>query len=307
MSETELSLSDMITKPLTYLACPYSHPNPAVREARYKAVTKCAARIMELDPSINIFSPITHSHPLHVEGGLAGNWERWAKVDEEYINVSAIMYVLCLRDWDRSVGVKAEIKIAKSAGVSVWYIHPKDYDLEDVDPADYELGLRYGPTGQHIEVKAGSGVGCCGNSTTEGPVGIPGGCIKGLDKSNPKDLIGSRKVSITKFPAAALLHGAHAMGNGAAKYGSYNWRGNPVRASIYVDAAIRHLLAWFEGEEKAADSGVHHLGHALASIAIILDAQETANLINDRPAATIVATTVLDRLNSKLKKESGSK
>lgn len=280
----------MNLRPLTYLACPYSHANPAVREARYRAVTKCAARIMELDPSVNIFSPITHSHPLHIEGGLAGDWQRWAKVDEEYINLSAIMYVLCLRDWDRSVGVRAEIKIAKSAGVSVWYVHPKDYNLEDVNPDDYDV-----PTGQHIEVKAGSGGGCCGNS------------LVGPDKSNPKDLIGSRKVSITKFPAAALLHGAHAMGNGASKYGSYNWRGNPVRASIYVDAAIRHLLAWFEGEELAADSQVHHLGHALASIGIILDAQETNNLIDDRPVATSVATSILDRLNARLKQESEGK
>jgi hypothetical protein len=221
---------------------------------------------MEKFPDLNIFSPISHSHPLHIEGGMAGDWKRWAKVDEEYIGVSSAMYVLCLKGWDKSVGVTEEIKIAKRLGIDIYYIDPKDYGLE-VDPESFSA----------------------------------------IDKSNPKDLIGSRKVSITKFPAAALLHGAHAMGNGAAKYGSYNWRGNPVRASIYIDAAIRHLSAWFEGEEHAADSGVHHLGHALASIAIILDAQETGNLINDRPAATHVATAVLDRLNAQLKQESERK
>lgn len=100
---------------------------------------------------------------------------------------------------------------------------------------------------------------------------------------NPKDLLGMKKVSITKVPATALAHCAHAMMNGADKYGAYNWRDKAVYASIYVDACFRHLTAWFEGEEIATDSKVHHLGHAMACLAIILDAKETGNLIDDRP------------------------
>jgi Domain of unknown function (DUF5664) len=101
--------------------------------------------------------------------------------------------------------------------------------------------------------------------------------------SNPKDLLGNKKVSISKFPLVGLIHGAHAMMNGADKYGPYNWREKDVIASIYVDAALRHLIAWFEREEIAEDSGVHHLGHAEACCAILLDAQENGNLIDDRP------------------------
>lgn len=103
------------------------------------------------------------------------------------------------------------------------------------------------------------------------------------NKPNPKDLLGVKKVSLTKFPATALLHGAHAMMDGARKYGPFNWRGNAVIASIYIDACMRHLSAWFDGEETASDSGVHHLGHAMACLGILLDAQETGNLIDDRP------------------------
>lgn len=100
---------------------------------------------------------------------------------------------------------------------------------------------------------------------------------------NPKDLLGNKKVSITKLPAVAMIHGAHAMMNGAEKYGAYNWRSKPVIASIYIDAIERHALAWFEGHETATDSGVHHLGHLIASAAILLDAIETGNLVDDRP------------------------
>ncbi len=129
--------------------------------------------------------------------------------------------------------------------------------------------------------------------------------------TNPKDLIGSKKVSITKFPMSALIHGSHAMMNGASKYGPYNWRDKDVQASIYVDAAFRHLMAWFEREEIADDSGVHHLGHALATIAIILDAQENGNLIDDRPSAKKIEVikNVLDRLSETIKqrRENGTK
>jgi Domain of unknown function (DUF5664) len=101
--------------------------------------------------------------------------------------------------------------------------------------------------------------------------------------ANPKDLIGSTKVSISKFPTVALMHGAMALMDGAEKYGPYNWRDKDVIASIYVDTAYRHLMDWFEGQEKASDSKVHHLGHAIACLAILLDAQATGNLIDDRP------------------------
>ena len=119
--------------------------------------------------------------------------------------------------------------------------------------------------------------------------------------TNPKDLLGRKKVSITKFPMAGLIHGATAMMNGAEKYGPYNWREKDVVASIYVDAAFRHLAAWFEREEIAEDSGVHHLGHALACAAILLDAQENGNLIDDRPNSKHpeVIKDLLNRLEKK--------
>lgn len=100
---------------------------------------------------------------------------------------------------------------------------------------------------------------------------------------NPKDLLGAVKISLSKLPAVAVAHGAHAMMDGAEKYGPYNWRDKAVLASIYVDAAKRHIDDWFEGQRVAADSEVHHLGHAIACLAIILDAELHEALIDDRP------------------------
>jgi len=103
------------------------------------------------------------------------------------------------------------------------------------------------------------------------------------DTTNPKDLVGNTKVSLSKLPVIAVAHGAMAMMDGADKYGPFNWRDKAVVASIYVDAAKRHLDCWFEGQEQATDSKVHHLGHAIACCAILLDAQSKNKLVDDRP------------------------
>ena len=101
--------------------------------------------------------------------------------------------------------------------------------------------------------------------------------------NNPKDLLGATKPDMTKIPAVALLWESLAMMDGAGKYKPYNWRANKVIASIYIAAVKRHLDEWFEGVEFAGDSGCHHLGHARAGLGILLDAQATGNMIDDRP------------------------
>jgi len=102
---------------------------------------------------------------------------------------------------------------------------------------------------------------------------------------NPKDLIGATKVDLSLVPPAATLHTATAMMDGAAKYGPYNWRENPVKAMVYIAAAQRHLSQFLDGENFDPISGVHHLGHASACLAIMLDAIETGNLADNRPIA----------------------
>lgn len=102
------------------------------------------------------------------------------------------------------------------------------------------------------------------------------------EKANPKTVVGNTKPSITAIPGPAILHCALAMQNGVTKYTKYNWRESRVPAATYVDAAIRHLLSWADGEEIASDSGVHHLAHAMACCAILLDAIEGDHLIDNR-------------------------
>lgn len=88
--------------------------------------------------------------------------------------------------------------------------------------------------------------------------------------------------NLMSIPPVALLHLGAGMEDGRRKYGLFNWRGNSVAGSVYLNAALRHVFAFRDGEDFAPDSKVHHLGHALASCAIVLDARATGNLIDDR-------------------------
>lgn len=102
--------------------------------------------------------------------------------------------------------------------------------------------------------------------------------------TNPKDLLGKRKIAMGNVSMVAAAYEAEAMADGIRKYGRTNWRENNVIASIYVDACLRHIGAWFDSrEEHAEDSGAPHLGHAKACLSIIIDALEGGNLVDDRP------------------------
>lgn len=105
------------------------------------------------------------------------------------------------------------------------------------------------------------------------------------DTTNPKDRLGIAKPGFTAIPPSALIYLGMAMEDGRKKYGRMNWREKEVMASIYVDAGLRHKLSWWDGEEDASDSLVHHLAHDMACNAILLDALVTGNLIDDRPRA----------------------
>jgi hypothetical protein len=60
-------------------------------------------------------------------------------------------------------------------------------------------------------------------------------------------------------------------------------REKTISSTVYYGAAMRHLQAWFDGEDLAPDSGVHHLAHVMACCAMVLDGQSLAKLNDNRP------------------------
>lgn len=101
--------------------------------------------------------------------------------------------------------------------------------------------------------------------------------------NNPKTRLGALKVPLHLVPPSAKHYLAQALEDGARKYGPYNWRDEPISISTYKAAMERHMDAFWDGEDLAPDSGIHHVAHAMACCALILDCLANGTLVDDRP------------------------
>ena len=103
---------------------------------------------------------------------------------------------------------------------------------------------------------------------------------------NPKEVAAEKegKVPLDLLEPAADREIALAMAFGAAKYGIRNYVETPINARVYVAAIRRHVAAWLEGEEVAADSGLHHLAHVGANVHVVMAAMKAGTFVDDRAA-----------------------
>lgn len=100
---------------------------------------------------------------------------------------------------------------------------------------------------------------------------------------NPKDGIGIKKAPLSTLPCPVLFEIGLAMLEGARKYRRHNYRVAGVRSSVYYDAALRHLMSWYEGEDIDPESGISHLSKVAACMIVLRDSMRRGNLNDDRP------------------------
>jgi hypothetical protein len=119
-------------------------------------------------------------------------------------------------------------------------------------------------------------------------------------ETNPKDAVGTAKAPLSTVPATVMLEIGLAMLEGARKYGRHNYRCAGVRASVYFDACMRHVMAFWEGQDADPDSGIHHLSKAIAGLVVLRDSIGRGNWTDDRPPKT--DDTWVARLNEHAKR-----
>lgn len=108
---------------LKYLASPYTHVDPAIRDQRAREVCRVAARLIE--QGHHVIAPIGFYHQIHLCGDLPAKWDFWHELDQKLIGVCGELWVVMLAGWATSVGVTAEIDIAKKLKIPVYLIHPE--------------------------------------------------------------------------------------------------------------------------------------------------------------------------------------
>lgn len=119
-----------------------------------------------------------------------------------------------------------------------------------------------------------------------------------MKPTNPKDLVGQKKVNFSTLSWPVIAEMAVGMHEGARKYGRHNYREKGVCASTYFDACLRHLVDWFEGKDIDSASGLHHITKLMTSAMVLRDAMLNEKLTDDRPIKVLNAEW-LEILNDK--------
>lgn len=106
-------------------------------------------------------------------------------------------------------------------------------------------------------------------------------------ETNPKDNVGVKKVPLHVVSSPVMMELGLAMLGGDRKYGGHNYRVSGVRASVYYDATMRHLMHWWEGTDIDEDSGLSHITKAMSSLMVLRDAMLNNMWKDDRPPKVI--------------------
>lgn len=89
------------------------------------------------------------------------------------------------------------------------------------------------------------------------------------------------KVPLHLLSTYALNETAKVMQFGAKKYAEHNWR-KGFTWSRPLSAAMRHITAFNNGEDKDPESGLSHLAHAACCIMFLLEFEKTHPHLDDR-------------------------
>lgn len=109
---------------MIYLASPYTHPNAEIQAKRYQETLQIVTKMF--GQGYHVLNPIVYGYWI-IQSGSKGDWQTWANFDTVILNLCDQFWVLKLDGWDKSVGIAAEIKIAKSLGRDIVFVEPSDW------------------------------------------------------------------------------------------------------------------------------------------------------------------------------------
>ncbi|RYD61892.1 MAG: DUF1937 family protein [Verrucomicrobiaceae bacterium] len=110
------------TRPLIYMACPYTSTLPEEVEARVRAFAVKAGEI-ERKQQVHIVSPVLN-HLVLQHAKLPSDWEYWRSYSLTLLTRCDGLYVLRLPGWATSTGVTGEIAAATEMKIPITYLDP---------------------------------------------------------------------------------------------------------------------------------------------------------------------------------------
>lgn len=89
------------------------------------------------------------------------------------------------------------------------------------------------------------------------------------------------KAPLHFLPRLPLEETARVLEFGARKYAKDNWR-KGTDWSRFISAAMRHLLAYAEGEDLDPETGLSHMGHLICCAMFLEEYRQTKTGNDDR-------------------------
>lgn len=119
---------------MIYLASPYSHIDPTVREQRYQEAFNAVGHFI-FTANLPVFSPIVYCHKLAIEHSAGTDAATWERFNFAMLSRAQALYILCLPGYEYSIGVQKEINFAKDLRIPRAY-YSKSRDLIAVTGRD---------------------------------------------------------------------------------------------------------------------------------------------------------------------------
>ena len=185
--------------------------------------------------------------------------------DIEVMAREGVEAVVVLPGWQESGGAKTEVTFARALKLPI---------------------LRYPDL---VEVPE-SPIACPGCGETGGESDVVCACIREreLRVINPETggAKGRKPERYELIPYEALAEVARVYAFGAAKYDDHNWR-KGYNWSLSFGAAMRHLTAFWSGEDFDPESGLPHLAHAGFHVLALLTFMREHRQLDDRPSTVL--------------------
>lgn len=108
-----------------YLATPYHHQKPEIREERVRIAQLLTADLVSR--GMHVFCPIAYGSLLRAQPAIQEwNHEDWMAFDLPFLAKCDILLIAKMHDWHKSRGIQQERNFAAKAGIPVMWLEQVD-------------------------------------------------------------------------------------------------------------------------------------------------------------------------------------
>lgn len=114
---------------LIYLASPYTHSDPATRRLRAERAAEVACQL--INKGHHVISPIAFFHFVATCGSLPTVFEYWLELNRKILSICGELWIIQMEGWIASMGIAAEIRIAKELNIPIRYVDPRTLEISE--------------------------------------------------------------------------------------------------------------------------------------------------------------------------------